>query len=1034
MSQVGDLEGRLVTGTGDVHLVLFGVPVTLEDHHRRGTVLALRARDRQDDAGASAAFAVGVGGGRLGMREVASPGESEVLRAVSAIAGLADPGQVLVDSATARLLHGAVRLDPVEIDAVAARALGTAGGDHLPLRSAIGDLDARRVVRHRDGRPLSRFVGRAHEMALLAGALNEAAHGSGQIVGIVGEAGMGKTRLVEELRQSTGDAVRWVEGRCVPYGGARPYLPILDVIHDLIGTTPSDEPQNVRRKVARHTRALGLEDDTVDLILNLFDIRREGSKVEGLSPQAVADQTFDALRRLVLAVTRQEQLVIAIEDVHWADETSTNFLTSLAAAAAGHSLLMITTFRPGSRPAWLELSHATQIALSRLGPADALHIVQAAGDRENMSEALGRAILSKADGNPFFLEELALATTETSDLSASAVPETVEGVLLARVDRLPEVTRRVLQTAAVLGRSFPSRMLETVWAGPGSPRHHLGLLCREEFLVEAIIDGLPGFEFKHALTQDVAYQSLPATRRQALHEAAGLSLEALYAGRVDEAYGLLAHHWSHTDDAVRAVGYLRRAAEASARRYAHHEASVTLREALTHADRLAGEDRASQLTAITLRLVQSLYFIGLMAESAAELETIAPVVDEMSDRRLVGEYRFWVAHTASHLGDHPLAARAAGAAVTEARSIGDTVTAGRGLYILCREGWWTGSFREGIAQGEAAVPLLEDAGDYWWLGHCKFFIAHSFYSLGDFPAALRLAARGGAIGDAVADPRLRSWAAWAQGLYEAARGNTEIGVIACERGVQLSPDTTNTAWALGALGFARREAGALNEAIEDLVTAIELAERTHHPGILARFQGWLAEAYLRAGELDRAERFAQEAHSQAVRTDCKWVMGLTRRTEGRVLMRRGDLIAARRTLGDARDRLAAVECRFDLALVHMDIARLDARSGGNPQASLDAARAALAELDVPNYAKRLQTLTVELGLAEPDATAAADRLTPRERQVLALLAEGLSNKRIAGRLVISQGTVIRHVANIFAKLGVNNRTAAARAAMDIRLP
>ena len=155
MSQVGDLEGRLVTGTGDVHLVLFGVPVTLEDHHRRGTVLALRARDRQDDAGASAAFAVGVGGGRLGMREVASPGESEVLRAVSAIAGLADPGQVLVDSATARLLHGAVRLDPVEIDAVAARALGTAGGDHLPLRSAIGDLDARRVVRHRDGRPLS---------------------------------------------------------------------------------------------------------------------------------------------------------------------------------------------------------------------------------------------------------------------------------------------------------------------------------------------------------------------------------------------------------------------------------------------------------------------------------------------------------------------------------------------------------------------------------------------------------------------------------------------------------------------------------------------------------------------------------------------------------------------------------------------------------------------------------------------------------------------------------------------------------------
>jgi ATP/maltotriose-dependent transcriptional regulator MalT len=338
-------------------------------------------------------------------------------------------------------------------------------------------------------------------------------------------------------------------------------------------------------------------------------------------------------------------------------------------------------------------------------------------------------------------------------------------------------------------------------------------------------------------------------------------------------------------------------------------------------------------------------------------------------------------------------------------------------------------FREGIAYGEEAVPLLAGAGEPWWLGHCHFFIAHSLYSLGDFDLALQAAGRGGAIGEAVADPRLRSWSAWARGLYEAARGNADTGLEECARGVELSPDGPNTAWALGALGFARREAGDLEGAMEDLTQAIELARDTRHPGILARFQGWLAETHLRAGDLARAEEAAHEAFSRASETGCPWVAALSRRTTGRALAERGDRPAARRALIDAKARLQALGCRFDLALVEMDLARLAGRDGRDPGPAILAARALLEEVPAPVYTERLRALAAELGCAE-HVTTPAGRLTAREREVLTLIAEGLSNKEIAARLVISQGTVIRHVANIFAKLGVSNRTAAARAAAE----
>jgi ATP/maltotriose-dependent transcriptional regulator MalT len=480
---------------------------------------------------------------------------------------------------------------------------------------------------------------------------------------------------------------------------------------------------------------------------------------------------------------------------------------------------------------------------------------------------------------------------------------------------------------------------------------------------------------------------------------------------------------------MRAVAYLHRAAERSFRGYAHSEASAMLREALRHAERLPAPERDRRVVELSLRLVASIYFLGRMDESEEVLTALAPRVVAVPDAGLACSYHFWAAHTASHLGKPDEAERSARTSIDLAEQLGDEAALGRALYIRVRQGWWTGRFEEGVREGARAVPLLERAGETWWLGHCHFFIAHSLYSMGRFDAALEEAARGGAIGDAVADPRLRSWAAWAQGLYEAARGNTESGMAECQRGIELSPDEPNTAWALGALGFARREHGDLAAAIGDLQRAIEIAESTKHPGILARFLGWLAEARRRAGDLAGATDAARRSGDIGRAIGCRWVVALALRTRGRIAFDDGDLPAARRLLGEARAALEAIGCDFDLALCQGDLARLAVAQGRDPGPAIQTALDLLETLPAPVHRDRIRSLARELGLSEHDP-AGLERLTNREREVLALVAEGLTNRQIGERLVISEGTAIRHVSNIFGKLGVNNRSAATRVAFE----
>src|SRR6185503_15294478 len=306
------------------------------------------------------------------------------------------------------------------------------------------------------------LVGRHHELELLRGLLEVARKGSGRVVGIVGEAGIGKSRLVSEFRRGLfGAAVLCLETYCLSQGSAIPYFPVRGLLRPIFGLGETEDAASVAEKVSAGVRALGLQPESaLPWLLQLLD----------------AGAGFEVLRHIAVQASRQTPLLLVVEDAHWIDRTSEAFLNSLAEVISGEPILLLFTYRPGYRPTWIGSPNATQIALSPLSPDESLNVVRAVMRSEQVPADVAASILARAEGNPFFLEELARAAGRPDALGAATT--SLEAVLSARIEALPEACRRVLRTASVLGRHFSRRLLDGVWTSPESPEPQLRELKR----------------------------------------------------------------------------------------------------------------------------------------------------------------------------------------------------------------------------------------------------------------------------------------------------------------------------------------------------------------------------------------------------------------------------------------------------------------------------------------------------------------------------------------------------------------------------
>ena len=386
------------------------------------------------------------------------------------------------------------------------------------------------------------------------------------------------------------------------------------------GITETDRPAAIAEKVRVALHEVGLDvEAAAPYLLQLFGVQEGTERLAMLTPDAIKTRTFETLRQMSLHGSQQCPLIVAIEDLHWCDKTSEDYLAWLVESVAGAAILLLVTYRPGYRPPWLDKSYATQIALRHLAPQESMTVVRSARQHHALPEHLEQMIITRAEGNPFFLEELTRSVLDHADVgTAVMVPETIQGVLMARLDRPPEAPKRLVQTAAVLGREFSAPLLEALWDGTQPLAPLLLDLTRQEFLFVRASAEESVYVFKHALTQEVAYESLLTPRRQALHAAAGQALETLYAPRLEDAYDRLAYHYARTDNMTKAVAYLTRVAEKAARHSAHVEAISHLTRALELLQTLPATPECSQQE-LTLHIALGASLIATKGYAAPEV-------------------------------------------------------------------------------------------------------------------------------------------------------------------------------------------------------------------------------------------------------------------------------------------------------------------------------------------------------------------------------------------------------------------------------
>jgi tetratricopeptide (TPR) repeat protein len=780
-------------------------------------------------------------------------------------------------------------------------------------------------------RQLTPFVGRGHDVATLTRLLEQAERGSGQLVGMVGEPGMGKSRLLLEFRQSiTTRRLTYLEGRCVSYGSTIPYLPVLDLVRQNAGIADVDPPETAADKLQRALVEVGMNaEEGAPYLLSLLGLKAGSTALSGRSPESVKMRTFEVLRQLTLRGSRRRPIVLGLEDLQWVDRTSEELLSYLADALAGAPILAIATYRPGYRPAWLEKSYATQIALRPLSQEDSRALVQSVPQLEPPSDRLAAVIVTKGEGNPFVLEELVRTVSEQRALSGEAtVPDTIQGVLMDRIDRLPDTARRVLQTASVIGREVPVSLLQAVWESPDDLRPTLEELTRLEFLYEDPGATETACVFKHALTQEAVYASLLEASRRQQHQAVGLALERLYGARTGEIVELLAHHFSRSADVEKAVDYSLLAGEKAQRRWANAEALAYFEVALARLSSMP-DTMPNSLRRIdaVVNQVEVKFALGRHGEQTRALEDIRDLVNRCGDARRRAAWHYWTGFLYAFTGG-PLETamrycrEAAGIAdsenLIEVRAYADSC-----LAQVC---FVAGKLADAMAAGVRALKTFEESGNVWWACRTLWILIMTANAMGEWERSLEFCRRALEHGRAVNDLRLKVVGWWRTGSTQIQRGDVDAGLACCQEALALSPIPFDAAMIRAMQGYGRIKEGDLDGGIAELEAAMDWFARSNLRYTRSGLVPILADGYRRQGKTTQAEAILREMLATARQSGYRYPEGVACRLLAacRAPENPGE---ATRLLDEACRILEEIGARNDLAKAWAALAEIQHASG-----------------------------------------------------------------------------------------------------------
>jgi tetratricopeptide (TPR) repeat protein len=849
-------------------------------------------------------------------------------------------------------------LDGVLVTAVSAPLLtrrfelapGPASIDQGPTHLLIG--------RERTGLGLGgrlvEFVGRRQEMELLQSRLGAAASGRGQVVGVVGDAGIGKSRLVFEFRQSEGArAMTFLLGHCHAWGAAAPYLPVLEILRSACGVVESDSAEDVVLKVDAAVHALGMRDGDRDVLLQFLGTSPPDGPGLERDPDTFKARALEAIRQLTIRRSRQSPVVILLEDMHWIDRASEEYFTSLVDALVAVPVMLICTHRPGYRPPWIDKSFATQMALQPLGPSEGLSLARAVPGAEAVDASVLETLLAKADGNPFFVEELVRSLREQGGHSVPAVPDTIEDVLRGRVDRLDPEDQRLLQHAAVIGREVPLSLLEAIEGDAAGLRASLQRVQSAEFLYEVPRGAESEFCFKHTLTHEVVYASLEPTARRPLHARLVEVIERSYAGRLGDVVDRLARHAYHGGLWPQAVTYLRDAGTHAAARGAHREAVGAFEQALTALARMPAPD---PVTAIDLRfeLRTSLLPLGEHERIFAVLREAEAIAETIGDRARLGRVCAYLTNSFFISGDQARGLEYGRRALAIADALDDFRLQADARLRLGQVHHALGEYPQAVAMLSGPVEGLKDDLLTARLGlpvifsvGCRVWLVRALAELGEFEAGRQRAEEALRIAEMAEHTYSLAVAYWSIGQLRLRQGELELALDLLERGAELARTWGIRVWIMrfaAARGLALARLGRGDEAMPLLEQAVaqNLTVPDQAPIITSLAEGcWrvgrLADARLHSG---RALELARSSHDRATEA---WV----HRLRGEI---GGDQEPAEAAASFERALALALELQMRplVAYTRLGLGRLAARSGARETAlpHLTAARALFAEMNM----------------------------------------------------------------------------------------
>ena len=723
-------EGTVNQYTGDGIMALFGAPIAHEDHALRACYAALHLREGlnryTDDLRLSHGLNLGV---RMGMNSgeviVGKIGDDlrmdytaqgQTVNLAARMEQIAAPGHIYLTDRTAQQVEGYFRLRDVGQLQIKGVRDDVRVWDLQDIGTLRTRLDAAR------SRGFSKFVGRERELAALEDAFERAASGHGQVVGVVAAAGTGKSRLCAEfVARCRARGILIADAQCPTIGKSVPFLPLLELLRDLFGIGETDSADEARHKIAEVLSLPSRDfDEVVPLVFDLLGVRDPDQALPIMDPEARKRKLLAFVRHLVQARSAGEPLLIFIDDAHWIDSGSDEFLSQVVEATAAARALVLVNFRPEYRAEWTSKSYYRQLPLGPLGRADLQQLFDDLIGRDPTVARVPDRVQARTGGNPFFTEEVVRSLVEGGVLEGSRgnyrlirpldtieIPPTVQAVLAARIDRLPEREREVLQTAALIGKEFSRPILERVadWT-PSDLSAALAGLEWTEFIFERSLFPEPEYAFRHPLTQEVALHSQLSDRRRRAHAAIAKAIAEVRANRLDEEAGVLAYHWEESGHALEAARWHRRAACWTE----ETDPSESIRRSYKVRALLAGAEETAETIALYIEacrgILSAAWRVGgsdvdavfaegkRLAEQSGDQRSVAILFNVYGNARgSAGDLRAYHEHASQALrvaaatGDHVLAAELASDA-----------------HPFC----WTGRLREAVALCEQAIALGPD--------------------------------------------------------------------------------------------------------------------------------------------------------------------------------------------------------------------------------------------------------------------------------------------------------------------------------------